>query len=100
MRFGGSMASLIVPKWMRSEFRSDIITRATGLFSRRSAINCGRLGAWMGTRTYCVTGERGVQKSPQNSRLSNQPTVLLPIQYFSVKLQLKISLLTSNKNRD
>ena len=32
------MASLMVPKWMRSEFRSDIITRATGLFSRRSAI--------------------------------------------------------------
>jgi len=27
-------------------------------------------------------------------------TVLLPIQYFSVKLRLKISLPTSNKNRD
>ena len=38
------MASLIVPKWMRSEFRSDIITRATGLFARRPAINCGRFG--------------------------------------------------------
>ncbi len=67
------MASLIVPKWMRSEFRSDIITRPRGYSRAGPQTNCGRLGAWMGTRTYCFTGERGVQKWHQNSGSSNRP---------------------------
>lgn len=66
------MASLIVPKWMRSEFRSDIITRPRVNSRAGPQVNAGALGAWMGTRTYCVTGERGVQKWPQSSGLSNR----------------------------
>src|SRR5438128_151941 len=79
MRFGGSMASLMVPKWMRSEFRSDIITGHGVNNSHQPTINCGR----MRTRAYGINRRaRGAKMASKQRSVKSTPTVLLPIQSF------------------
>src|SRR5256885_14425162 len=99
MRFGGSMASLIVPKWMRSEFRSDIITRPRGyLAPARNKLQ--PLGCLDGYKNLRYRRARSAKMASKQRLVKSTSTVLLPIQYFSIKLQLKISLPTSYKGRD
>ena len=74
------MASLMVPKWMRSEFRSDIITGHGVNNSHQPTINCGR----MRTRAYGINRRaRGAKMASKQRPVKSTSTVLLPIQSFA-----------------
>ena len=75
------MASLMVPKWMRSEFRSDIITRPrVKLAPAHNKLNCGR----MRTRAYGINRRaRGAKIASKQRPVKSTSTVLLPIQSFA-----------------
>ena len=57
------MASLIVPKWMRSEFRSDIITRPTNGVKLAPAYNKLRPYAY---RAY------GINRSARGAKMASK----------------------------
>jgi hypothetical protein len=72
------MASLIVPKWMRSEFRSDIITRPRVKLA--PAHNNCRPQAY---KSYGFNRRARSAKMASKQRLvKSTSTVLLPIQIF------------------
>ena len=74
------MASLIVPKWMRSEFRSDIITRPNGVNSLRPT-NKLRPHAY---KSYGFNRRaRSAKMASKQRPVKSTTTVLLPIQIFS-----------------
>jgi len=89
------MASLIVPKWMRSEFRSDIITRPRGYLAPIH-------------NKLRPLGYKSLLRQPESEECTNclktaacqiDPTVLLQASFLPPTAGLKISLPTSNKNR-
>jgi hypothetical protein len=91
------MASLIVPKWMRSEFRSDIITRANGV---KLAPACNKL------RPYAYKSLRHQPESEGCKNGIKTAARQIDLHRFaantncSSKLRLKISLPTSNNSGD
>ena len=94
------MASLIVPKWMRSEFRSD---KSPGHGVIRAPAHNKIVVAWV------LGWVQGPTASPESEecksclktagcQIDTYRSAANP--NFSVKLRLKISLPTSNEGRD